>query len=111
MQVSGRRGRPILLGIFQLYAVTGWSSGRWLKRLVCPTFVIGGDDDPSVPVHNARVLAARIPNARLHVVNGGEHLFLLDEPENVAGGDAVPADTSPAGGPTTTDGSRRVPAS
>lgn len=70
---------------FQLYAVTGWSSGPWLKRLVSPTLVIGGDDDPSVPLRNARVLAARIPNARLHVVNGGGHLFLLDEPENVAG--------------------------
>ena len=70
---------------FQLYAVAGWSSVPWLKRLVSPTLVIGGDDDPSVPLRNARVLAARIPNARLHVVKGGGHLFLLDEPENVAG--------------------------
>ena len=30
-----------------------------------------------------RLLAARIPDARLHVVEGGGHLFLLDEPENV----------------------------
>ena len=68
-----------------MYPVTGWSSTTWLKRLVSPTLVIGGDDDPSVPLPNARVLAARTPNARLHVVNGGGHLFLLDEPENVAG--------------------------
>ena len=89
--LSGNAGERLLwppdpIGYaFQLYAVAGWSSGPWLRRLVPPTLVIGGDDDPSVPLRNARVLAARIPNARLHVVNGGGHLFLLDEPENVAG--------------------------
>jgi pimeloyl-ACP methyl ester carboxylesterase len=46
--------------------------------------VVGGDQDPSVPLRNARLLAARIPRASLHVVKGGGHLFLLDEPENVA---------------------------
>jgi poly(3-hydroxyoctanoate) depolymerase len=70
---------------FQLYAVSGWSSLPWLGRLRQPTLVIGGDDDPSVPLRNSRMLAARIPDARLHVVKGGGHLFLLDEPESVAG--------------------------
>ena len=46
--------------------------------------VVAGDDDPSVPVLNARMLAARLPDARLHVIKGGGHLFLLDEPESVA---------------------------
>jgi pimeloyl-ACP methyl ester carboxylesterase len=44
--------------------------------------VVAGDDDPSVPLLNARLLARRIPNARLHVVKGGGHLFLLDEPHS-----------------------------
>jgi poly(3-hydroxyalkanoate) depolymerase len=80
------RWPPDALGYaFQLYAVAGWSSLPWLGRVAAPTLVIGGDDDPSVPLRNARVLAARIPNARLHVVKGGGHLFLLDEPESVAG--------------------------
>ena len=69
---------------YQLYAIAGWSSLPWLHRLPQPTLVIGGDDDPSVRLRNARLLAARIPGARLHVVKGGGHLFLLDEPENVA---------------------------
>jgi poly(3-hydroxyoctanoate) depolymerase len=69
---------------YQLYAVAGWSSLPWLHRLRQPTLVVGGDQDPSVPLRNARLLAARIPGARLHVVKGGGHLFLLDEPENVA---------------------------
>jgi pimeloyl-ACP methyl ester carboxylesterase len=32
---------------------------------------MGGDDDPIVPVTNARILAALIPNATLHVFAGG----------------------------------------
>jgi pimeloyl-ACP methyl ester carboxylesterase len=35
-----------------------------------------------VPVLNGRLLARRLPNARLHVVRGGGHLFLLDEPHS-----------------------------
>jgi poly(3-hydroxyalkanoate) depolymerase len=70
---------------FQLYAIAGWSSLPWLKRLAQPTLVVAGEQDPSVPLRNARMLAARIPDARLHVVHGGGHLFLLDEPENAAG--------------------------
>jgi pimeloyl-ACP methyl ester carboxylesterase len=49
-----------------------------------PTLVVSGEDDPSVPLRNGRLLAARLPDASLHVVRGGGHLFLLDEPEQVA---------------------------
>jgi poly(3-hydroxyoctanoate) depolymerase len=78
------RRPPDLLGYaFQLYAVAGWSSLPWLGRVPQRTLVVAGDEDPSVPLGNARALAARIPDARLHVVDGGGHLFLLDEPENV----------------------------
>jgi poly(3-hydroxyoctanoate) depolymerase len=70
---------------YQLYAVSGWSSLPWLHRVPHPTLVVAGEDDPSVPLRNARMLAARLPDARLHVVEGGGHLFLLDEPQNVAG--------------------------
>ena len=67
---------------YQLYAAAGWSSLPWLHRVRQPTLIMAGDDDPSVPVTNARLLAARLPNARVHVVRGGGHLFLLDEPEH-----------------------------
>jgi poly(3-hydroxyoctanoate) depolymerase len=68
----------------QLYAVPGWSSLPWLRRLPHPTLVLGGDDDPIVPVVNARLLARLIPDARLHVVAGGGHLFLLERADEVA---------------------------
>ena len=70
---------------YQLYAAAGWSSLPWLHRVKQPTLVVAGNDDPSVPVLNARMLAARLPDARLHVIKGGGHLFLLDEPHSAIG--------------------------
>lgn len=72
---------PSLTGyLHQLYAIQGWSSLPWLHRLPQRTLVMAGDDDPIVPLLNARILTWRIPDARLHVVRGGGHLFLLEEP-------------------------------
>jgi hypothetical protein len=45
---------------------------------------MAGDDDPIVPLVNGRILARRIPNARLRVVRGGGHLFLLEQPARIA---------------------------
>lgn len=62
---------------WQLLAGRGWASLPWLHRLRQPTLVLAGDDDPLVPLVNARMLASRIPGARLHVIRGGGHLALL----------------------------------
>jgi poly(3-hydroxyalkanoate) depolymerase len=68
----------------QLYAIAGWTSLPWLHRLRQPTLVLAGDDDPIVPLLNGRILARRIPDARLHLVHGGGHLFLLERPAEMA---------------------------
>ena len=85
--LGGTPPRPMaaLMLAGQLSATAGWSSLPWLHRVSEPALVAAGEDDPSVPLRNGRVLAARLPDARLHVVKGGGHLFLLDEPESVAG--------------------------
>ena len=82
----GRFARPPTWSGYlqQLYAIQGWSSMPWLHRLRQPTLVMSGDDDPIVPLLNGRILAWRIPGARLHVVRGGGHLFLLEEPRSSA---------------------------
>jgi alpha/beta hydrolase family protein len=77
--------RPDPLGYtYQLWAGLGWSRLQWLHRVQHQTLIVAGEQDPTVPPRNARLLAARLPHARLHVVKGGGHLFLLDEPENAA---------------------------
>jgi poly(3-hydroxyoctanoate) depolymerase len=63
--------------LFQVLALRRFASGLWLHHLRQPTLVLHGQADPIVPAVNARILAARIPNARLVTVPGGGHLFLL----------------------------------
>ena len=82
----GRVQAPSMIGyVGQLYAITGWTSMPWLHTLRQPTLVIAGDDDPIIPLINGRILAWRIPNASLHVVRGGGHLFILERPADIAG--------------------------
>lgn len=76
---------PTLRGYLgQIYAITGWTSIPWLWTLQQPTLVLAGDDDPIVPLINGRILARCIPSARLQVVAGGGHLFLLEGPAEMA---------------------------
>jgi poly(3-hydroxyoctanoate) depolymerase len=69
--------------LYRLAGTTGWSSLPWLHRLTQPTLIVHGDDDPIVPLVNARLIACRIPDARLEVVEGGGHLLLLDSAAEV----------------------------
>lgn len=44
-----------------------------VERISAPTLLIWGDADPISPVAVGRHLEERIPDARLHVVAGGDH--------------------------------------
>jgi poly(3-hydroxyalkanoate) depolymerase len=78
---------PSALGyLYQLYALSGWSSHPWIHSVTHEALVLHGDRDPVVPLVNGRYLAEALPNGRLHTVSGAGHLFLLDEPAS-----AVPA--------------------
>ena len=84
--VLGRVRPPSVIGyVGQLYAIAGWTSMPWLHTLRQPTLVLAGDDDPIIPLVNGRILAWRIPGAKLHVVRGGGHLFILERPAEMAG--------------------------
>ena len=66
-----------------MLAAWGWSSLLWLGSLRQPTLVMHGNDDPIVPLINAKILAARIRKAKLHVIDDG-HLFLVSRALEVA---------------------------
>lgn len=63
----------------QLYATSVWSSHPWLRRIGQDTLVIHGDNDPLVPLANARYLARSIPGATLRIMPDAGHLLLLDQ--------------------------------
>ena len=80
-----RRAPPSSYGYaMQLLGGFGWSSWSFLPSIRHETLVVCGDDDPLVPLADARLLATRIPRARLEVVERAGHLLLWDEPERIA---------------------------
>jgi poly(3-hydroxyoctanoate) depolymerase len=85
-QINARRARPPSLWGYggQLAAAAGWSSLPWLHRVQTPTLVMSGAADRIVPPVNARILAARLPDSRLQIVDDAGHLLLLDHAEMCA---------------------------
>jgi len=69
--------------LYQLLASIGWTSLPWLPLIRQPTLILAGDDDPIVPLVNAQIMRRLIPDARLHVFNGG-HLGLLTQAHELA---------------------------
>jgi pimeloyl-ACP methyl ester carboxylesterase len=67
--------RPHPVGLlWQIAAISTWSSIPVLGCIDAPTLVVCGDYDRAVPPANSRLLAARIPNARLVTVQAGHDL-------------------------------------
>jgi poly(3-hydroxyalkanoate) depolymerase len=80
---AAMRGAHNLGYLYQLLAMTGWTSLPWLWSLPQPTLVLMGSDDPLVPLINGRILVQLIPNARLRLIDDG-HLFMVTRPKEVA---------------------------
>jgi poly(3-hydroxyalkanoate) depolymerase len=68
---------------YQLIASIGWTSLPLLRKLRPPTLILAGDDDPIIPLINARIMHWLIPHSQLHVYHGG-HLELATDAEHVA---------------------------
>jgi poly(3-hydroxyalkanoate) depolymerase len=60
---------------YQLIAMLGWTSLPLLPRLRPPTLILAGDDDPIIPLVNARIMHWLIRRSKLHIYRGG-HLEL-----------------------------------
>lgn len=56
-----------------------------LERIVAPTLVIAGADDPSTPPDHAARIAAGIPGARMAVIPAAMHLANIERPDEVTG--------------------------
>jgi 3-oxoadipate enol-lactonase len=51
-----------------------------LPRVACPTLVVCGAEDTLTPPDEARLMAERIPGARLALLEGAGHLANLEQP-------------------------------
>ena len=80
---DGQRAGPSRGYLYQLAATVGWSSLPRLPWLRQPTLILAGDDDPIIPLANARLMHRLIRDSRLHVYHGG-HLALVTEAAELA---------------------------
>ncbi len=69
--------------LMQLGAGTGWTSLPFLPLIRQRTLVLAGDDDPIIPLANAKIMARLLPHAELHVYADG-HLGLVTAADELA---------------------------
>ena len=69
--------------VYQLMAAAGWTSLPWLRLIKQSALILAGDDDPIIPLANARLMHLLIPRSTLHVYRGG-HLGLVTEAAELA---------------------------
>jgi pimeloyl-ACP methyl ester carboxylesterase len=79
--VGSQNPQPAHAGRRQWEAIQGWSSYARLGDIACPVLVLHGTEDRLVAVGNARVLADRIPGARLVLLEGAGHVYHSEQPE------------------------------
>jgi 3-oxoadipate enol-lactonase len=71
----------------QWEAMQGFDAYDRLPSLRVPTLILHGTEDRTIHPDNARVLAERIPGARLVLLEGAGHVYHAEQPE--AGDEAV----------------------
>ena len=68
------------------YRATLWAIVRFdvqarLGEIRCPTLVVAGEQDTTVPLASKRRLAQRIPRSRLEIIANSGHATPVDQPE------------------------------
>jgi 3-oxoadipate enol-lactonase len=64
----------------QLQCIFGWEAYSRNAQITVPTLVIHGETDRLIPVANAKLIAERIPGAKLALIAHASHIFETDQP-------------------------------
>jgi len=81
VQLRATNGVPEHIYLSQLEAAVNFNSESRVAEISSPTLVLSGDADVIVPVQNSRNLAAKIPGAKLRIMQGGSHTFFIEQAE------------------------------
>ena len=63
----------------QLQGIMAWESFSRLDQIKAPTLVIHGDSDRLIPPGNSKLIAERIPGAKLVMLPGAGHVYTTDQ--------------------------------
>ncbi|MGH9012150.1 MAG: alpha/beta fold hydrolase [Acidimicrobiia bacterium] len=69
----------------QMLSLSRWSGLPLLPRILHPTLVVSGDDDPLAPLVNAMLLVRLLPQARMLLAAGEGHLLFMHGDSPVLG--------------------------
>ncbi len=69
---------PVFAQVHQSNAVGEFNSESQLKQISTPTLVIHGDRDLAVPTKNGEMIASKIPNSHLVLIEGGSHFSIIE---------------------------------
>ncbi|MBZ5608753.1 MAG: alpha/beta hydrolase [Acidobacteriia bacterium] len=67
--------------IAQLQGILAWEAYSRLPQITAPTLVVHGENDRLVPVGNGKLIAGRIPSAKLVVLPHASHIYPTDQTE------------------------------
>lgn len=65
----------------QVAALENYNTLSQLKKIHCPTLVLGGDEDLLTPVSCSEIIAEKIPKARLEIIKKCGHMFSREQPK------------------------------
>jgi len=65
----------------QLQGIIGWEAYSRIAEIKAPTLVLHGETDRLIPVANGRLIAERIPDAKLVLIPRASHIFETDQPD------------------------------
>jgi pimeloyl-ACP methyl ester carboxylesterase len=79
-----RRAVAVPVVMAQMQAVIAHDTSARLSKLAMPTLIVHGTADQILPVENGRLIASRIPDSRLEILDDVGHLFFWEQPERSA---------------------------
>ncbi|HLJ30722.1 MAG TPA: alpha/beta fold hydrolase [Candidatus Angelobacter sp.] len=65
----------------QLQGIMAWEAYSRIAQIAAPTLVIHGESDRLVPAGNGKLIAEKIPGAKLVLLERASHIFTTDQPE------------------------------
>jgi 3-oxoadipate enol-lactonase len=65
----------------QLQGIMAWEAYSRLPQIAAPTLVIHGEGDQLIPAANGKLVAERIPHAKLVLISHASHIFPTDQPK------------------------------
>jgi 3-oxoadipate enol-lactonase len=84
LAIAAERAVSVPVIMAQMQACVAHDTNARLGQLEMPALVIHGTADKLLPVQNGRLIASRIPGAKLEILDGVGHMFFWERPQHSA---------------------------